>query len=141
MTEPTPTAAEVPLDSEHTAEDSDKHAAAQEAGRWRLKFREAEAERDALAARVDALQRAQVDAVIEAHGIKPKALWAAGAQLADLLDDDGVPDPGKVKTAVDAAKEALGIEARQRTVTGLKSGTMRQQPPVNQWLEAFKAQR
>ena len=62
----------VPLDSEHA--DS---VPAREAAKWRGRLREVEAERDSLAGKVEALQRAQVDAHITALGTKPAAVWAS----------------------------------------------------------------
>ncbi|OAV63125.1 hypothetical protein [Enteractinococcus helveticum] len=46
---------------------------------------------------------------------KPSAIWAAGLELADLLDDAGNIDPGKAQTAVHTAAEELGLMNRPRT--------------------------
>lgn len=82
-----------------------------EAAKYRRRLREAETERDQLAAQVDALQRAEVERHAAAAELKPAALWSAGTQLADLLADDGTVDAAKVSTAIGAAREQLGIPA------------------------------
>ena len=94
----------VTLDSEHA--DS---VPAREAAKWRGRLRQAEAERDSLAGKVEALQRTQIDAHVTAPALKPAAVWASGAQLADLVGDDGTPDQEKIAAAVAAAREQLGI--------------------------------
>ncbi|CQD20034.1 hypothetical protein BN970_04601 [Mycolicibacterium conceptionense] len=42
------------------------------------------------------------------------ALWAGGAELADLLDADGNVDPDKVRACAYAVRVNLGIAAPQR---------------------------
>lgn len=123
----------VPLDSEHA--DS---VPAREAAKWRGRLREVEAERDSLAGKVEALQRAQVDAHITALGTKPAAVWASGAQLSDLVGEDGTPDQEKIAAAVAVAREQLGIDDRpKRPARGLTSGASVTREPVNGWREAF----
>ncbi len=122
-----------------TADDADT-VPGREAAKWRKQLREVEAERDSLVGKVEALQRAQVDAAAAVHGIKPQALWAAGAQLADLVGDDGTPDQEKIAAAVAAAREQLGIDERppkRPARGGLTSGASVPREPVNKWREAF----
>lgn len=80
-----------------------------EAAKYRRQLREVETERDGLAAQLEALRRAEAERLAGDHKLKPAALWAAGATLADLLDADGTVDPAKVAEAVTAARTALGI--------------------------------
>jgi hypothetical protein len=126
----------VPLDSEHA-----DPVPGREAAKWRKQLREVEAQRDSLVGTVQALQRAQVDAAVAATGLKPAALWASGAQLSDLVADDGTPDQAKITAAVAAAREQLGIDNDRRPKTparGLTSGATSPRPePVNKWREAF----
>ncbi|MBF6233955.1 hypothetical protein [Nocardia farcinica] len=90
---------------------------AREAAKYRRRLRETETERDALAARVEALQRAEVERIASAGQVKPAALWASGAELAGLVREDGTVDPDKVDQALTAARESLGIpEPRGRLV-------------------------
>lgn len=81
-----------------------------EAAKYRRRLREAEAQRDQLAGQVEAMQRAEVERLATADGLKPAALWA-GAELAGLLADDGTVDGAKVSAAIEAAREQLGIPA------------------------------
>ncbi len=80
-----------------------------EAARWRRKLREVEEQRDELAARVEAMQREQVAALLTREQVEAEALYATGTQLADLLDADGRPDPEKVAAAARQAADALGV--------------------------------
>ena len=79
-----------------------------EAAKYRRRLRAVEAERDQLAQRLEAMQRAEVDRQAEAAQLKPAALWSA-AQLADLLNEDGTVDTDKVDTAIQAARSVLGL--------------------------------
>ncbi|OBC12614.1 hypothetical protein A5784_32825 [Mycobacterium sp. 852013-50091_SCH5140682] len=79
-----------------------------EAAKYRRRLREAEAERDQLAERVTALQRAEVERLATADGLKPAALWSS-TELAGLLDDEGVVDAAKVAAAISGARDTLGI--------------------------------
>lgn len=79
-----------------------------EAAKYRRRLRDVEAERDALKATVAALQRAEVDRLATADGLKPAALWSS-AELTDLLAEDGTVDQGMVAAAIAAARETLGI--------------------------------
>ncbi|MCV7150531.1 hypothetical protein [Mycolicibacterium pyrenivorans] len=128
-----------------------------EAAKWRRKFRDtdqqlqaAQAEHDtALAAmqaehgdaltamqdRVEALQRAHAERLLDKLGLAPKALWAV-TELADVLDEAGVPDEGKVEDAAAVARQQLGIS---RAPAGFRSGASRvaEEPRPNQWRSAF----
>ena len=84
-----------------------------EAAKYRKRLRDTEAERDALAAKIEAYQRAEVEQYAE-HLQKPSAIWAAGIELADLLDDEGNIDPEKTTAAVEAAATDLGLSTRPR---------------------------
>lgn len=98
-------------DDAHDAGDQDDDAgdgSGREAAKYRRRLRAAEAERDALKGTVEAMQRAEVERLATADGLKPAALWA-GAELAGLLGDDGTVDGAKVAAAIGAAREQLGI--------------------------------
>jgi hypothetical protein len=112
-----------------------------EAARWRIKYREAEAQNAALAAQLDAVRTDQANAYAAAAGITAKALWASGAQLPELLDDAGVVDPDKVAAAAVKARSELGIAAKSRPRGIGLSGAMPPQPPRDQWREAFTPRR
>lgn len=85
-----------------------------EAAKWRRRLRETEAERDQLRGQVQALQRAEAERIAGETVRAPAALWAAGVDVADLLDDTGAIDPAKVRDAVQAAAEQLGLARSPR---------------------------
>lgn len=100
---------EVDAESDTAATVSDEESQpGAEAARYRRRLRDAEKERDALAVRVEALQRQQVEALLARERMTPKALWAT-TELADVVGDDGLVDPVKVKQAAQAARDELGI--------------------------------
>ena len=137
--EPVPETADSESAEQPVADDADT-VPGREAAKWRKQLREVEAERDSLVGKVEALQRAQVDARITALGLKAAAVWASGAQLSDLVGDDGTPDQEKITAAVAAAREQLGIDDRRPKIParGLTSGATAPRPePVNKWREAF----
>jgi hypothetical protein len=78
---------------------------ANEAKTYRLRLRDAEAERDKLAATVAAFQRRDIEALAASgDGKKLGAgsdLWVAGIELKDLLAEDGTVDAAKVSAAVE----------------------------------------
>jgi len=82
----------------------------QEAAKWRKQLRETEAERDGLRGRLEAMQRSEIERIAAGRLSKPESLWAAGAQLADLLTEDGDVDAEKVEEAVDSAVDSLGLQ-------------------------------
>lgn len=84
----------------------DVAALRKEAASHRRKARAAEAERDALAGRVEALQRAEAQRVagMISEGFRPLSdpsdLWRAeGVELSAMLAEDGTVDPERVREA------------------------------------------
>ncbi|BBY36301.1 hypothetical protein MMAN_04350 [Mycobacterium mantenii] len=124
-------------DGDGSAEGEGDGKPSREAAKLRHRAQTAEAERDALATQLEAMQRAAIDSHVTAMGMKPAALWASGANLADLLGDDGTPDTAKVAAAAEAAKESLGVTTYTRPRAGLQSGAMAHQPRRDKWVEAF----
>src|SRR5690606_29611439 len=129
--EPTEAAPEPPsttLESTEAApEPGDK--AAREAAKYRRRLREVEAERDRLAGQVEALQRGVIERLCsEKFNLKPEALWAAGYTVADLVDEGGRPDEGKVEKAVYATAERFGIRGFGNVVP--RAGTI-PKPPID----------
>ncbi len=77
-----------------------------EAARYRTRLRETETERDALTARVERLQRADVTRQVGDRLAVPDDLFAFGLKLADLLNEDGEVEDGLVETALFALLDA-----------------------------------
>jgi len=119
-----------------------------EAAKWRHKFRdeqnghkETRTALESMTARVESLQRQQVEALLDAARIKPAALWAT-TELAQLVAEDGTVDPKAVKTAIEAARKTLGIAplGKGNVVPGIQrpDGIPRSQ---NAFADAFKPRR
>jgi acyl-CoA reductase-like NAD-dependent aldehyde dehydrogenase len=64
--------------------------------RYRQRAQAAEADRDRLAAVVEQFQRAEVQRLTAGDLADASDLWRDGAQLADVLDDQGRVDPAKL---------------------------------------------
>lgn len=131
------TAAQDTDPAEDTTEPVEDDSTNGEAAKWRRRLRDAEAERDALAARLEAVQRQQVENLLDASGVKPKAVWAV-AELADLLADDGTIDPEQVTNAVAVARDKFGIAkpAKGTVVPGV-GNQPNGVPSTDKWKEAF----
>lgn len=105
------TAEEVPTVAQgdtEPAEATDERPSRREA-RYRRQLRAAEAERDQLAERLDAMRRAEVERIAADVLAKPAGLWAAGTGLGDLLDADGNVDAAAVRAAAETAQAELGL--------------------------------
>ena len=99
---------ETPQDAQQAIHDNTGRAG-QDAARYRARLRDTEAERDQLRAQLDAMRRAEVDRITADHRLGAKALWAAGIELEQLLDEDGTVSPTRVAEAVVTTRTALGI--------------------------------
>ncbi|WP_298442824.1 hypothetical protein [Gordonia sp. (in: high G+C Gram-positive bacteria)] len=112
--------------------------------RYRTQLRDAEAQRDQLAERVETMQRTEVERLAADVIAAPKALWAAGVTLDDLLDDDGMVDAAKVEAATRTAQKELSLElgGTARKLRGPyvpKEGTSLHRPtPTGSWRAAFE---
>lgn len=105
-------ALEAPLSDEQPEEvqDNPKPSPNAEAAKWRHQYREAEAQRDAMAEKLTAMQRAMAEDLATRQSINGPSLrdaadlWRDGLTVEELLDENGVVDPEKVR---DAAKGVL----------------------------------
>lgn len=108
--------------------------AAREAAKYRRRLREVEAERDRLAAQLEAFQRGEIARLAyENYNVKGEALWAAGYTVADLVDADGRPDENKVREAANATAEKFGIRQLSNYVP--LAGTIPKPPISITWSE------
>jgi hypothetical protein len=136
-------AASVRVEDDATTQDEDAAAKGQpnnREARYRIRAKEAEAERDRLTEQLTAMRRTQIEAHSTNMGIKPAALWASGTQIDSLLDDNGVPDLEKITAAVATARDTLGIEKATRLNLGTRSGSGASgpaQPKRDGWIDAF----
>ncbi len=100
------------VDDKRTDDQQTEDTGNREAAKYRRRLRDTEAERDQLAQRVESMQRTEVERLAAVALLKePRALWAAGTELADLLAEDGTVDPEKVTAAIKHTREHLGIAA------------------------------
>ncbi|CAN5904087.1 hypothetical protein BH23ACT2_BH23ACT2_28390 [soil metagenome] len=93
-----PDTADEPVEPGTEAEESPNR----EAARWRRQLRDAEADRDRLAATVESYQRGEVERLAADRLASPGDLWAAGTNLADLVGEDGQVDADAVHTVAKA---------------------------------------
>lgn len=127
-------------DTHGDAHGDDNGKPGREAAKYRTRLRAAEAERDALTNQVVALRRAEVERVAKGAGLNPRAFWAGGADLAELVTEDGTVDVEKVKVAAQVASAALGLvrpwpdagQGNRGTSIGRQKST---------WSDAFDAAR
>lgn len=103
---------EAPEADTGTEDQGEETGGNKEAAKYRTRLRAAEAERDALATRVQSLQRAEAERLAGEHLAKGAALWAGGTELADLLDVDGNLDTAKIATRAAQVREEYGIPRR-----------------------------
>lgn len=103
---PTPTPGAASSDSQDVQSAAEGSPNA-EAARYRRRLRDAEAERDALGARVGAMQRREVERLAGDRLSQAGDLFTiGGADLADLLTEEGDVDSTAVTAAVGALLEA-----------------------------------
>lgn len=104
------------------------------------KVAEVEAHSAELTATIEQLQRLHVENAVTAAGVKPGAVFAV-AELADLLDEAGLPDAAKIEAAIDAAREQLGVRRHEHPLQrqlGMRSGASgHPQPKKDGWAAAF----
>lgn len=87
-------------------------AVRREAAAHRVKLRETEAQRDALAKRLEALQRREAERLASTPaddflGLRDGTdLWREGLELGELVDEDGTLDAQRVRAAVQALADA-----------------------------------
>ncbi|WP_336819496.1 hypothetical protein [Gordonia sp. MMO-8] len=105
--------------------------------RYRVERNQARAEVDRLSGVVAAMQQREVDRLCEAADLKPKALAAAGVELADLLGDDGTVDVEKVNDAVGVAREELGLGPRAPKASPTQGQFGRDGGGSDDWAAAF----
>ena len=130
---------EQPEVDEHEQPDDEQPAdrPGREAAKYRRQLRETETALEAARETATAAQRALVEHLAQTAGrIRPAALWASGADLADLLDDSGNVDPGKVAQAADVAARDLGLTRTPRPDP--TQGRVTDRPDASHgWAQAF----
>lgn len=126
-----------PDDAEQETEPEESGNA--EAAKYRRRLRDTETQLAEANQRIEALQRQQVDALIEAAGVKPAAVWTV-AQLDTLLTEEGTVSVEAVTAAIDEARNTLGITpiGKGNVVPGIGNQPANSLEPKDTWTEAFK---
>lgn len=115
-----------PGDIGDSADGRDDRGGNREAAKYRTKLREAEAQRDTLSGRLEALQRREAERLAAARLADGADLWRGdGVELAALLDDDGNLDPAKVSEHAAATLESHPHWKRPRVPRQPKRGDLR----------------
>lgn len=110
-----------------TPPDIQEQAAGGEAAKYRHKLRDTEKQLAAMTERVQVMQRSEVQRIAAPKLADPADIWRDGAQLADVVDDDGNVDGGKVDDLIDNLVKshphwAVAKPEPPRQRTGLTSG-------------------
>ena len=80
---------------------------ANEAAKWRREYRSAETRLTVASARIEEMQKAEINRLAATKLADPTDLWLApGVDLGGLLGDDGLVDPERVEEATEAILEA-----------------------------------
>lgn len=108
-----------------------------EAAGYRVRLRETETERDQLRAQVDELLRARVEQIAGEIVLKPAALWKAGLDVAELLDDRGRVDTQKAEHAIRVLAGELGLSARGNR-TAQPPGQPAEEEALDRLTDAFR---
>lgn len=135
-TDPTPEPTAVP-DDENPVTGESKTASNREA-KYRRQLRETEAARDALAARLETMQRAEVERIAAAKLKVPGTLWQLGTTLADMLDEEGNVDPDKVTTAAKVAVSEAGLAPKRSGAYSPNEGRTPEPPGMGSFESAFQ---
>lgn len=104
---------ETPTETPEPTSEGDGEGAPDSERKLRKRAQAAEAERDQLRARVDALTKRQVEQLVGSRLHNASDLWIS-TSVADLLDESGDVDPAKVEAAITelrAARPYLGPNA------------------------------
>jgi hypothetical protein len=129
VTNPEPTTTEPTTDTtastEPAATDTTEPRPGSEAARHRVRAREAEQQRDQLAGRLAAVQRAEVSRLVSEHLADATDLVGPDYDVAALLAEDGTVDADKVDAVVDELLVRKPHLARERPEL-----TTRRQPVV-----------
>lgn len=122
-TEAVDEALDAPQEAQEAPEQDEEKKGNSEAAKWRVRFREAEAELDALKSRVADMQAAEVSRLATGPGaLHDGADLLLTTQLADLLDDEGNVDQDRVATAISDLIERKPHLARPAFADGVGIG-------------------
>jgi hypothetical protein len=90
----------------------------------RQRITDLEGERDALTAKLEAAHAQAFDGAVQAMGLKPALLRAAGLNVVDYVREDGTVDTEALTVAADGKRAELGLSRRPlpNSVAGVNNG-------------------
>lgn len=101
--------------AEQAVQDGDAEPRSAEARRYRLRLRDTETALTETKTQLDGIQRQVIAGMVEAEcQVSPEVLWAAGTNIADLVEADGSVNRDAVRLAGDAAAKALNVSKAPR---------------------------
>lgn len=102
-----------------------------EAARWRKQFRTAEVELTVANARIEQMQRAEIQRVAGEVLVDGNDFWREPVELAGLLDEHGLPDPEAVRAHAAALIESHKHWARRGPATPAASSVTSDKSPLD----------
>lgn len=139
-----PDTAATPDDPPEVAPEEDNPVLARalkDAARYRSRLRETEGERDALRTTIEGYHRVEAERIAADHLADGADLWRDGAEITELLGDDGRIDAGKVADAARTMVEAHPHWRKappRRPSQGLSSGNNFGAKPGADWATVLK---
>jgi hypothetical protein len=127
--------------AEEVEDESEQPVSNAEAAKFRRRLRDTEKDRDQLAARVEALQRKHVEAMLASTGVKAAAVFSV-TDLDALVDADGTVNAERVTAAVNTARDRFNIApiGKGAYVPGIGNHPG-MAPKVDAFSDAFKPSR
>ena len=102
-----------------------------EAARYRKQLRATQVENTVLQARVDQMIRNRIQDYAAEHLADGNDIWREPRDIADLCDDTGLPDPGRVRAHVDALISTHPHWGRRRPATPAASAVTSDASPYD----------
>lgn len=128
-------AEDVPSEAQEAQEPHEKGS---EAGKYRVRLREAEAERDKLKASLESVRRQMVEERARKDLAKPAVLWALGVTVDSLLTDDGRIDMKKLDQVVKDAIRDYGLASGPEPLKPNSAQGQVGSPRSHAWADAMR---
>lgn len=128
---------EPPEDPQGGAQEPEDHKPDREAARYRTRLREAEAERDAVAAQRDTLARTIVESHLPGH-VSPRLFWQLHQGTSGLIADDGTVDVDAIQHAAQEMADEYGLTPMATAPVVPDVGKQPETQPATQWQEVVR---
>jgi hypothetical protein len=126
-------------DQDDDQDDDDQSGSARER-RYRLRLRQAERERDELRDTLDRTRQSIVDNAVNAAGVDPRLMVAAGHTVDTLVGDDGLIDAERLSQAITHTAAEFRVTPKGRPPAPNVQQGHGSQPPASKssWSGALK---